>query len=103
MRTEFEKSSPPRDFYITTADVKNIRDALNSTSWRRAGNEATQVMQLVQAMGGAVFLYQPQETVGEGAARKVRSKPRHSEPIFQGNNRGMDDSLDAYFQAFLSP
>ena len=75
VRAEFEKSSPPRDFYITTTDVKNMRDALNNTSWRRAGNEATQVEQLVQEMGGAVFLYQPQETVGEGAARKVRRQP----------------------------
>ena len=73
MRAEFEKSNPPRDFYMTTQDVKNMRNALANSTWRRAGNEATQVEQLLQELGDSVFLYQAQETVGEGEARKVRA------------------------------
>lgn len=72
MRAEFQKSNPPRDFYMTSKDVKNMRDILNNSTWRRAGNEATQVEQLIQEMGEeSVFIHQSQETVGEGAHRKV--------------------------------
>ena len=75
LRAEIEKSSLSRDFFITLEDVKNMRDSINNASWRRAGNEATQVEQLVQELGASVFLHQSQETAGDGGARKVLHTP----------------------------